>query len=307
MAQSAPSVETPPRSQRVRPGRVALFGALAGILLAVVWSYEFVDSTIGDNVANTLLGHEAKETAIVGSTAGLIFAFVTGVAGTFTACNIAVFGALPKIAESAHSGTTRATVALLAPIGWLAAGMVAVSAAYGAVGVVFADHLPQLSGGEVAGLPGRLFQASVVFGLIGLAFIYLGLAAMSAVPDPFARAPRARLVMMGALIGLFLAGRPFPLFRQLFEYAAEQGNPLYGAASFVLQSVGNVLLVVLLAVVLMMVTRGGVARWLVANPRRAAAIAGFALVMLGVFLVVYWDIRVPAGRGYGWFPTMPWN
>lgn len=278
----------------------------AGVALAVVWSFHLVDGVIGDNVANALLGYDARETALVGVGTGLVFAFVTGLAGTFTACNIAVFGMLPKIAESARSGRS-ATLAILGPICWLGVGMVVVSALYGSLGVVFADQLPQLSGQEIAGLPGRIFQASLVFGLIGLAFVYLGLAALGMVRDPFTHAPRARLLTMGALIGLFLVGRPFPLFRTLFEYAAEQGNPLYGAVAFILQSVGNVLLVVIFAVLIMAVTRGGAARWLVNHPTRAAGIAGFALLSLGVFMLVYWDIRVPAMFGYGWFPTMPWN
>ncbi|MGV9535557.1 Trp biosynthesis-associated membrane protein, partial [Streptosporangium sandarakinum] len=33
---------------------------------AALWSYHFGDSVIGDNVANTLLGHDAKGTAITG-------------------------------------------------------------------------------------------------------------------------------------------------------------------------------------------------------------------------------------------------
>ncbi|MBY8852160.1 hypothetical protein K7G98_29390, partial [Saccharothrix sp. MB29] len=33
--------------------------ALAGFALTAVWSAHFVDSVIGDNVANALLGHDA--------------------------------------------------------------------------------------------------------------------------------------------------------------------------------------------------------------------------------------------------------
>src|SRR5215213_802022 len=72
-----------------RTGVAVVASVAAGILLAVLWSYEFVDSVIGDNVASTLLGHEAKSTPILGTGAGLVFAFVSGFAGTFTACNIA--------------------------------------------------------------------------------------------------------------------------------------------------------------------------------------------------------------------------
>ncbi|RDI54125.1 hypothetical protein [Nocardia mexicana] len=84
-----------------RRGLVLVLGVLAGFLLTVVWSASFVDSTIGDTVADGLLGHNAKETAITGIGAGVVFAFVSGLAGTFTACNIAVFGAVAPLAGSA--------------------------------------------------------------------------------------------------------------------------------------------------------------------------------------------------------------
>lgn len=83
--------------------------------------------------------------------------------------------------------------------------MVVVSATYGAVGVIFGDHLPQLSAADLGGVPARLLQASIVFGLIGLAFAYLGLAALGLAPDPFNRRPNARLLVLGGLVGAFLA------------------------------------------------------------------------------------------------------
>ncbi|WP_051865370.1 hypothetical protein [Streptosporangium roseum] len=108
--------------------------------------------------------------------------------------------------------------------------------------------------------------------MIGLAFVYLGLAALRVVPDPFVRLssrfPNARLVVIGALIGGFLIGRPFPLFHKLFEYAAETRNPLYGAAVFILQSLGNITLMAVLFVVLVHATRGRFTRWMTAGPSR---------------------------------------
>jgi hypothetical protein len=155
-------------------------------------------------------------------------------------------------------------------------------------------------------LPVRLAQASASFGLIGLAFGYLGLVALGYLRDPFAHHPRARLVTLGALIGGFLVGRPYPLFHKLLGYAVDQGNPLYGALYFVLQSIGNILVMGVLALVLAIAMRGAVGRWM-AQPGNGALSAGFALLLLATFLLVYWDIRLPALFGYGWFPTMPWN
>ncbi|HEU4425477.1 MAG TPA: hypothetical protein VFR67_23325 [Pilimelia sp.] len=283
----------------------------AGVLLAVLWSYEFVDSVIGDNVANTLLGHDAKETAIAGTAAGLLFAFVSGLAGTFTACNIAMAAAVGPMSQVSQSGGDGRGASplrtLLRPVGWLTLGMVTVAAVYGFVGVLLGDRLPQLSTERVGDIPVRLIQSCVVFGIIGLALTYLGLAALKVVPDVFARRPVARVVTLGALVGGFLIGRPYPLFNKLFHWAADTNNPLYGALAFVLQSLGNILVVTALFALLIVGTRGGFLRWLASNPRRTAVLTGSLLIALGVFTFVYWDIRVPAIFGIGWFPTMPYN
>ncbi|MBY8875637.1 hypothetical protein K7640_27790 [Micromonospora sp. PLK6-60] len=299
-----------PDHRPAHPGRVALLSAAAGILLAVLWSFELVDSVIGDNVANTVLGHDAKGTAIGGTLAGLLFAFVSGFAGTFTACNIAMAASIGPMSQvsgatGAH-GTGAALRSLLRPVGWLALGMVTVSAGYGAIGVLLGDRLPQLSTEVVDGVPVRLIQSFVVFGVIGLVLTYLGLATLGLLPDVLAGRPVARVVLMGALVGGFLVGRPYPLFNKLFHWAAETGNPLYGALAFTLQSLGNILLVTLLIALAVVVSRGGFLRW-IAQPRRATLVAGALLVALGVFTVVYWDLRVPAHFGIGWFPSMPYN
>ena len=291
------------RSGSIRP---VIGGLFLGTALAVVWSFEFVDDTIGDNVANTVLGHDAGNTAIASSTAGALFALVIGLAGTFTACNIAVFGALPQVAVG--SGERRGRLGAMAiALGYLVFGMLTVSATYGVIAVLAGDRIPQLSNRVTAGgVPERLLQSAVVFGVVGLAFAYLGLASLRLVPDVFAGRPRARLWTIGALIGGFLVGRPYPLFQQLAEYAVERHNPLYGAVTFALQSLGNVLVVAVIAVLLAASVRWASVRWLLADDR-AAEVAGVALLTLGTFLVMYWDIRLPAMFGYGWFPIMPWN
>ncbi|TDC37754.1 hypothetical protein [Micromonospora sp. KC213] len=312
----SPAYSTPTANPPIRPhtpprrARVVALAVLAGILLAVLWSFELVDKVIGDNVANTLLGHDAKTTAIAGTAAGLLFAFVSGFAGTFTACNIAMAASIGPMGQAGGQqeapGGRPALRAMLRPVGWLTLGMVAVSATYGAVGVLLGDRLPQLSTATVDGVPVRIIQSSVVFGVIGLALIYLGLAALGVLPDVFARRPVARVVAMGALVGGFLVGRPYPLFYKLFQWAADTGNPLYGAAAFTLQSLGNVVLVALLFAVLVLVSRGRFLRWM-ADPTRAAVVTGGLLIALGVFTVVYWDLRVPAYFGVGWFPSMPYR
>ena len=308
----------PPDLPRRRWAVVAL-SILAGALTASLWSFELVDGVIGDNVANTLLGYDAKETPISGLLAGTVFAFVTGLAGTFTACNIAVFGAIAPMTHTAGLADGRAHVAprpgiaaSLRPIYWLTVGMVTVSAVYGAVGVLLGDRLPQLSEATIGpGLPVRLVQSSIVFGVIGLAFCYLGLAALRLVPDPLralsVRFPHVRPAVIGALIGGFLVGRPFPLFRAMFEYAVETANPLYGAGVFVLQSLGNVTIVVVLFLALVHGTRGRFVTWLTAKPARIATVTAVAFITVGAFTVLYWDLRVPSMFGFGWYPIVHWG
>ncbi|MBM7494153.1 hypothetical protein JOD64_005375 [Micromonospora luteifusca] len=297
-----------PHTQPRAHASIALGSVAAGVLLAVLWSYEFVDHVIGDNVANALLGHDAKATSIGGTLAGLAFAFVSGLAGTFTACNIAMAAAVgPMSQTSGREDAPSGLRPLLRPVGWLTVGMVVVSAAYGFVGVLLGERLPQLSTDVVGGVPVRLIQASVVFGLIGLAFVYLGLASLGILPDPFASRPAVRVVALGALVGGFLIGRPYPLFNKLFQWAVDTGNPLYGAGAFVLQSLGNIVLVTALFALLIVLTRGRFVHWIAGRPKHTAAVTGAMLIALGVFMVVYWDVRLPAMFGHGWFPTMPYN
>jgi hypothetical protein len=279
--------------------------ALAGFLLTVLWSARFVDSVIGDNVANSLLGYDAENTEVTGIVAGIAFAFVSGLAGTFTACNIAVFGTMAPMLGRAPDWRDRGR-ATLGPLLWLATGMVVVSAVYGVIVGLVGTSMPQFS--TAPSVPGELsarsVQSMIVFGLIGLSMIYLGLAALKLAPDPFADRPRTRLVFLGALVGGFLIGRPFPLFRHLFRDAAESGDALYGAAVFVLQSVGNVIVMAVLLVVVAAVFGGRLARFLTADPKRAAVITAAGLIVAGVFTVMYWDLRLLANRDIIWYPEL---
>jgi hypothetical protein len=291
---------------------ILLLSALAGFGLTVVWSAEFVDQTIGDNVANNVLGHDAKETAIAGIGAGIAFAFVSGVAGTFTACNIAAFGAVAPLLGSTGSRWRRLLLTLR-PLGWLAVGMLAVSATYGAIVGIVGTGMPQFSTAPTVpgSLSARTIQSMVVFGIIGLILVYLGLAALGIVKDPLAgvarRFPNAPLILMGALIGGFLIGRPFALFRQMFRDAAERHNPLYGAAAFSLQSLGNILILALLFLALTYLAGGRLQRWLAVKPSRLAAITAAAFIVAGVFTLLYWDVRILERRDIiPWYPVAPW-
>ena len=295
-----------------RPWRVVLFGVLGGLLLSIIWSAPFVDSVIGQTVADGLLGHDAEDTAITGVGAGVVFALISGLAGTFTACNIAVFAAVAPLSGGSGGRWSRVTAALR-PLLWLGLGMIVVSAVYGVVVGLVGTDMPQFDTSEppMGVMPGRMIQAMVVFGIVGAAMIYLGLAAAKLVRDPFARVagrfPNAPLVFFGALIGAFLIGRPFPLFRKLFRDAAEARDPLYGAAAFVLQSIGNILVLAVLLLLVTWLAGGRLQRWFAADPRRVTALSAGSLLVAGVFTFMYWDIRLLAIRDIiPWYPLAPW-
>lgn len=281
-----------------------LVGAAVGIgaLVTSAWSYRTVDGA-GTAVADTLLGYDSTSPGLVGVLGPLMFALITGLAGTFTACNVAVLGALMPIA--AADGRRR-RVAVARPVAWFTGSAVVVSAAYGAIGVLLGDKLPQLSGGTILGMPSPLAQSSVVFGVLGLGLVAMGIMMLGLFATPLERLdnrfPAGRLVILGAMVGAFLVGRPFPLFRELFAYAAEEGRPLLGALLFAAQSLGNVILVVGLSLLLAVLLRGRARAWVLEHGARAGAVV---MVAAGTFLFLYWVFRVPSAFGLGWYPTIP--
>lgn len=297
------------KSSTANVWRVVLISIIAGAILTSLWSFKFTDSTIGDNIANTALGYDAKATPIAGSLAGALFAFITGLAGTFTACNICVFSAIaPLAAEKRSLGK------VLQPMLYLAIGLFVVAGIYGAIGAFLGGNLPQLSsarlGDPQTGFPIRLIQSAVVFVIIGTIFVFWGLAAVGLVKNPFAgfaaRHPNAQLYLMGALIGGFMIGRPFPLFRKMFEFAASTHNPLYGSLAFILSGTGNILIMLAMFLLLTYGTGGRFERWLQSEPSRIQTLTAVALIAGGTFFITYWGLRVPANFGIGWYPFISW-
>ncbi|MGP3638577.1 hypothetical protein ACTU45_35730 [Streptomyces sp. 24-1644] len=295
-----------------RRGLLLFLSTVAGFLLTVIWSAEFVDQAIGGTIAESMLGHDPETSALTSVASGTAFAFVSGLAGTFTACNIAVFGTVAPMLGTVNSRAGRAVQALR-PLGWLFLGMAAVSVVYGAVVGLVGTSMPQFSEAQsVPGeLSGRSVQSMVTFGVIGLSMFWLGLSALGYTRDPFAkpgrRFPHAQTVFMGVLVGGFLIGRPYPLFRQLFRDAAQSGNPFYGASAFLLQSVGNVLIIAVLFFLLAYFAGGRIAAWMTADPGRMAAVTAVTLIVAGVFTFLYWDVRLLARREIiPWYPIAPW-
>lgn len=294
---------------RIHPGRITVFSLLLGIAIAVLWSAQLVDDDIGVRTANGLLGGNAETASLSSTLAGLAFALVTGLAGTFTACNIAVFSAIaPNLQDDATaSGRLRRA---MRPLGWLSVGAIVVAGVYGAIGALIGSRVPQLSTRTVGShhLPVRLLQSVIVFGLIGLVMLYLGFAALGVLPSAVNRLSErwhpAGHVVTGVLIGGFLIGRPWPLFHKMFAHAATTHNAAYGAATFILVALGNISVMGLLFLLLSL-TR--FPSWLRRRPTRATTATAMAWLVGGSFTFVYWVVRLPAVFGIGWFPKMPWH
>jgi len=89
----------------------------------------------------------------------------------------------------------------------------------------------------------------------------------------------------------------------MFEYAAANGNPFYGALAFLLVALGNIALMAVLFVALAPVAGSRLGRWITAKPGRAAAITGAALIVAGEFTFAYWGLRVPSRYGHTCSPT----
>ena len=291
---------------RLTTAGLVLGSGMLGALVSVVWSSSLVDRTIGENVASDLLGYSATATPITNTLMGAIFAFVSGLTGTFTACNVAGFSALAPLASHRRSiGTS------LQPLAWLALGAATVAGIYGAVGALVGTDLPQLSSDMVGRFPVRLIQSVVVFGAIGLVMVATGLAWTGVLRNPlgrlFQQEARIQVVIAGGLIGGFLVGRPFPLFFKMFQFAASTHNPAFGAAAFALQTLGNI---TLMAALYLAVTQVGGRRlqlWLAASPDRLARLSAATFILSGTFLITYWCVRVPSFFGIGWWLAVPWS
>lgn len=285
--------------------------SLAGLLLAIVWSFEVADSVLGASIANTALGTDAKALALdsAGPLLGLAFAFAAGLATTFTACNFVVFSCVAPLATEQQT-RRQSTWTML---GWMILGVVVVTTLYGIVGAVFGRSIPILSDARLAigtrgGVPLRLLQASLVFVSLGLCFLLWGLHTLGLIRNLLASVnksePRLKPLLIGMMIGAFTVGRPFPLFRKAFEHAADTGNPFFSAAAMTIQGLGNIVVMVLVLVLLMYGTGGRFERWLRSHPGRATTLTAVSLIVGGVFFISYWGLRVPSYYGLGWFPHM---
>lgn len=177
-------------------------------------------------MAGAVLGHEPETSPLASVATGTALAFTSGLAGTFTACNIAVFGTVAPMLG------TVGTVEVLPLDQWAVGGdaddqqeravedHVSLAADPGTVPVVTQAPAAQVpaperdadggartpicavrpaldviggqSGRDVAcpGQPPVRWEEAQSCGVIGLSMFWLGLSALGYAPDPFAKSAR---------------------------------------------------------------------------------------------------------------------
>jgi sulfite exporter TauE/SafE len=274
-----------------------LLATVAGVVVAGFWNFRVVDGFGADIVAANTIGDyrgKAGEYAQLGTAFGFVFAFVAGLAATFTACNCVAFAMIPGLvcAPDAKNGRAAAFGALRV----LLTGVVLVSAIYGAfVGWLGPAGVAAINAREV-----RFAQAGVVFSALGTAMLVWGAIELglldrftrrsTAVTRAFFSQPTTKAAIMGLMIGAFAIGRPYPVFREFLLYAAQAQSPAYGAAVMTLQGFGQVAVMVAAFVALLWLFGARLARWVTLHPSQPALVSALALIAGGAYFVFYWGI-----------------
>jgi hypothetical protein len=268
-----------------------------GVIVAGFWNFRVVDG-FGANVvaANTIGTYQgrAADFGALGAGFGFVFALVAGLAATFTACNCVAFAMIPGLVCQPDAKAGRA--AALRVLGVMLVLVTLVSATYG----VFVGWLGPTGVAAINAREVRFAQAGIVFSVLGIVMltwgaIELGLLGWftrrcSPVTRAFFAQPTTKAAIMGAMIGAFAIGRPYPVFREFLLYAAQAQSPAYGAAVMVLQGIGQVLVMVSLFLLVIALFSRRLAAWIMTKPNQAALISAFALTAGGAYFLFYWGV-----------------
>lgn len=290
-----------------------LGAVVVGVLIAGFWNYHLVDGFGKDVIAGGTIGETAGlagSYASHGAAFGFLFAAVAGTAATFTACNCVVFALLPGLACSVEDEETAVSATSVA--GWFIAGVLAISGLYGLIiGLLGPSGVEVLNSDSV-----RLTQAQTVFTslgvlMLGWSLLELGLLGrvtrrLSARTRAFFARPTTKAGLLGTMVGLFAVGRPYPVFREFLGYAAEAGNPLYGAGVMMVQGAGQIFLMILLFALLVWVAGRRLAQWAQEKPHQTRLVSGLALLVGGTFFIYYWGLSLTFDIGFwgyrlGWY------
>ncbi len=162
----------------------------------------------------------------------------------------------------------------------------------------------------------RLAQAQAVFSVLGLVMLFWGaiefgflqrlVERISPITRSFFAQPTTRAGLMGVLVGLFMVGRPYPVFRDFLTYAAETHSPFYGAVTMTVQGLGQIAVMTLLFLLLISGFGAPLRRWMTAKPSQTALISAISLSAGGMYLLYYWGIALTWDLGrwgfkLGWY------
>jgi hypothetical protein len=274
-----------------------LIATLAGIVIAGFWNFRVVDGFGADIVAANTIGDyrgKAGEFAILGATFGFVFAFVAGLAATFTACNCVAFAMIPGLmcAPDAKAGRAVAFRSLRIMLFFV----VLVGAIYGA----FVGWLGPIGVAAINAREVRFAQAGIVFSMLGAAMLLWGAIELglldrltrrcTATTRVFFAQPTTKAAIMGIMIGAFAIGRPYPVFREFLLYAAQTESPAYGAAVMALQGVGQVFVMVGAFLLILALFSAKLGTWVTTRPTQPALVSAVALIAGGAYFVFYWGI-----------------
>nr|ASV46813.1 hypothetical protein [uncultured bacterium]ASV47025.1 hypothetical protein [uncultured bacterium] len=270
---------------------------LSAILLAGFWNFPLVDGFGRDFVAGPTIGdtqEAAASFASRGALFGIFFGAIAGLAATFTACNCVVFAIIPGLACADRRNSIRRSA--LHALAILMGGVTLIGILYGVfIGFLGPEGIQAFNTRAV-----RIAQAQIVFSAIGLAMLFWGALEFGFLPGLVARCspatraffaqPTTRAALMGLMVGLFMVGRPYPLFRDFLTYAAESQSPLYGAAIMMVQGLGQIAVMVVLFLVLVYGFGDRLQRWMTAKPARLTLISAASLSAGGMYFLYYWGI-----------------
>lgn len=286
---------------------------IVAILIAGFWHRGLVDGFGRNIVAGGTIGDTgelASQYDSHGGGFGLIFAAIAGLAATFTACNCVIFAMMPGLACSTdqHSGQNSAWLVLR----MFTVPVLLITGIYGLyvgfLGPVGIAHINQI---EV-----RHAQSFAVFSALGFAMLlwgFLELGLLDSLKNRVTQTTRiffaqisVKATILGAMVGMFTIGRPYPLFRDFLVYAASAKNPAYGALVMMIQGLGQIAIMVLLFLLLAKLGGRRLSTTAVNEPYKFQFVSGMALTAGGIYFLYYWGLGrlFDLGRwGYklGWY------
>jgi hypothetical protein len=274
---------------------------LIAILIAGFWNRGIADGFGRDIIAGGTIGSTgdlADQYDTRGGGFGIIFAAIAGLAATFTACNCVIFAMMPGMACSTGSGPT----SIWKTLGAFTAPVVLITGIYG----LYIGFLGPVGIEHVNAVEVRYAQSFAVFTALGFAMLFWGILEMgfldrikngvSQTTRDFFNMINVKAVLLGAMVGMFTVGRPYPLFRDFLVYAASAKNPLYGSGVMMIQGLGQIAIMVLLLLMVVWLAGHRISALAASKPYKFQMISGLALIAGGTYFLFYWGL----GRQFGW-------